>query len=153
MRPVKGTLPPAQDKREVCRINAEASKMPFPDSRSADIRLVGDATPLTEEEIRDLLPWVRVLSNAARERLQAELSLIQLAAMRRQEQLTARQFQSFAEFDRSTSRANRWMIGFTAAVTIMTLVILVATLYPVLHEHSNSVTPQADTKQAIHLGR
>jgi hypothetical protein len=106
--------------------------MPFPDSRSADIRLVGDATPLTEEEIRDLLPWVRVLSNAARERLQAELSLIQLAALKRQEQLTARQLQSFADFDKSTTKVNRWMIGFTAAVTVMTLVILIATLYPLL---------------------
>jgi len=117
--------------------------MPFPDSRSADVRLVGDATPLTEAEIRDLLPWVRVLSNAARERLQAELSLIQLAALKRQEQLTARQLQSFSAFDVSTANANRWMIRFTAAVALMTLVMMVIGLYPLLHEHSNSVAPQS----------
>src|SRR5579871_3641632 len=130
------------DRRGAAPVKSAARlTMPFPDSGSADVRLLGDAAPLTEAEIRDLLPWVRVLSAGARERLQAELSLIQLATLKSQEQLTARQLQSFADFDKSTARMNGWMIGFTAAVTFMTLIILIATLYPLLREWSFGVTP------------
>jgi hypothetical protein len=122
--------------------------MPFRDSHSADVRLVGDETPLTEEEIRDLLPWVRVLSIGAKERLQTELSLMQLAALKRQETLANRQLESFRKFDASTATANRWMIGFTAAVTFMTLVMLIVAVYPLLREHYHSTAlPSSETKQ------
>jgi hypothetical protein len=105
--------------------------MRITDQRSAEARL-GDTKPLTEEDLRDLLPFARVLSNSARENLQAELSLLQLAALKRQEQLVTRQIESFAAFDKSTAKANLWMLCFTAAVTGMTLVQLWIALYPLV---------------------
>lgn len=105
--------------------------MPFPDQTSA-IKRLEYGTPLTDEELRDLLPWARVLPLSTRDNLQAEVSLRQLLALRRQEQLATRQLESFAKFDESTARANCWMIGFTAAVTTMTLVMLVIASYPLL---------------------
>jgi hypothetical protein len=123
--------------------------MPFADQSSANLRLINDKTPLTEEELHDLLPWVRVLTGSAREALQAELLLKQLLALGRQEQLATRQLKSFDEFDKSARRANRWMIGFTAAVFFMTLIMMLIGLYS-LREHSgNAVTSQAGyAKQA-----
>ena len=43
--------------------------------------------------------------------------------------LIERQIQSFAEFDRSTARANKLMIWFTVAVTAMTLIMLFIALF------------------------
>jgi|SRR5579872_5270076 len=105
--------------------------MPFRDIREAESRLSTPA-PLTDEEVRDLLPWARNLSTSTRERLQAELSVIHLAALQRQEKLVTRQLESFDRFDQATTKANRLMIGFTAAVTFMTLVMLLLALYPLL---------------------
>jgi hypothetical protein len=108
--------------------------MPFADSHSVDIRLLGDETPLTEQEIRDLLPWSRVLSQGAVVRLKVELSLMQLVALKRQEQLVTRQLASFDAFDKSTAKANKWMLRFTAAVTVMTLVLVAVALIPLAHQ-------------------
>jgi hypothetical protein len=105
--------------------------MPFPDQTSAINRLTDEA-PLTDAELRDLLRWARGLPASVRDNLQMELVLRQLLALNRQEQLATRQLESFAKFDESTASANRWMIGFTAAVTVMTLVMLMAALYPLL---------------------
>jgi hypothetical protein len=41
--------------------------MPIRDVQTAEGRLLGDTRPLTEDELRDLLPLVRSLSNSARE--------------------------------------------------------------------------------------
>jgi len=103
--------------------------MPFNGAQAASNRLLSDPQPLTEEEIRDLLPYANTLPNAAKVRLEAELPLIQLAALVRQEKLAHRQLDSFDKFDQSTAKANRWMIWFTAAVTVMTLLMLVIAIY------------------------
>ena len=124
--------------------------MAFQDQRSADLRLIDNRTPLTEEEIRDLMPWARVLSSSAKENLRTELSLLQLAALKRQEELATRQLESFAEFDKSTASANRWMLRFTVAVTIMTLVMMVIGLYPLVREHSGGgASHRSDTQQPV----
>ena len=104
--------------------------MPF-NQQSAITRLTDEA-PLTDVELRDLGPLARALPTSIRDNLQTELVLRQLLALKRQEELATRQLQSFADFDKLTAKANRWMIGFTGAVTVMTLVILMATLYPLL---------------------
>jgi hypothetical protein len=57
---------------------------------------------------------------------------MQLAVLQRHEQLVNRQLESFDKFDKATTRANRWMIAFTAAVTFMTLVMLLIALYPLV---------------------
>jgi len=105
--------------------------MPFESQRAAIERLE-NRTPLTDDDLRDLLPWVRVLRVDVRENLQAELMLMQMLALRRQEQLATRQLESFDNFDKSTANANRWMLRYTAAVTFMTLVMLGIALYPLL---------------------
>jgi hypothetical protein len=107
--------------------------MPFPDSKSADLRLLHVETPLTPEDIRDLLPWMRTMSNVSRDRLQTELSLLQLDALIRQQQLAARQIDSFDAFDKSTAKANKWMLVFTAAVTFMTLVLVAIAVIPLAY--------------------
>jgi len=56
----------------------------------------------------------------------------QLLALKRREELATRQLERFAKFDESTATVNRWMIGFTAAVTVMALVMMVVGLYPLL---------------------
>ena len=109
-----------------------AMDKPIADYQAAITRILKDTTPLTEDVLHDLQPWVRLLPSQARESLQAELSLMQLVALRQQERLANRQLESFAKFDKATAKANSWMIGFTFAVTVMTLVILMATLYPLL---------------------
>jgi hypothetical protein len=93
--------------------------MPF-NQQSAITRLTDEA-PLTDAELRDLVPLARALPTSIRDNLQTELVLRQLLALKRQEELATRQLESFAKFDESTARANCWMIGFTAAVTFMTL--------------------------------
>jgi hypothetical protein len=103
--------------------------VPFRSQAEADQRLISDRTPLTEDEIRDLLPWARTLSASAQTILATELSLLQITALKGQEQLAERQLQSFDKFDKSTARANFWMILFTAAVTLLTLVMLLIALF------------------------
>lgn len=101
--------------------------MLFPDSRSADVRLLTNPEPLTTEEIRGLMLHVGVLSDASQNRLQVEQSLMNLLALKRQEELATQQLDSFTKFNASTAKANKWMLGFTATVTFMTLAVAVMT--------------------------
>ena len=103
--------------------------MPFTEAQ-ANARLETDETALTEEEIRDSVPWMSGLTRQARARLEAELSLIPLAALKRQEHLANKLLVSFDQFDKATASANRWMLRFTAAVTVLTLLLF---LIEVLH--------------------
>ena len=49
--------------------------MPINSSHEADVRLIGDQQPLTAQDVRDLMPWMRTLSEGAVRRLNAELVL------------------------------------------------------------------------------
>ncbi len=107
--------------------------MPFTDLSEVETR-IRETTPITEEDIRDLMPWARALSTGAINRLNAEVALLQLAALKRQEQLVTRQIESFDAFDISTASANSWMLRFTAAVTFMTLVLVAIAVIPLFHK-------------------
>ena len=45
--------------------------MPFATSRDADVRLVTDNSRLTPQEVRDLMPWMRQISEAGMRRMNA----------------------------------------------------------------------------------
>ena len=102
---------------------------PFSDNSEAEKRILHDSTPLTAEEVLELRPFVRSCSRSAREILETDLALIQIAALLRQEGLAHRQLESFSKFDKATAKANGWMIGFTAVVTVMTLIMLLLALF------------------------
>lgn len=82
-----------------------------------------------------------------RERLQAELSLIQLAALKRQEQLGTRQLQSLTAFEKSGKRLE-WATWIILLATVVQLGLVVI---PVVREHyRKAVASQPrETKQAV----
>ncbi len=98
--------------------------MPFRTAGEAQHR-VAQEPPLTEQELEDLIPFARALASSTRDGLATELALRQIAALRKQEKLIEQQISSFDKFDKATAKANLWMIGFTAAVTAMTLLLVV----------------------------
>ncbi len=83
--------------------------MPFLTSRDAELRLVGDKSPLTGEEVRDLMPWMNLLGTGAVRRLQAELALQTIQAVQ--------------SFDRSSRKLSSWMIAFTVVLILLTTAI------------------------------
>jgi hypothetical protein len=50
--------------------------MPFDSSQAADRRLVADSTKLTQQEVRDLMPWLRQIGEAGMRRLGVELRVL-----------------------------------------------------------------------------
>lgn len=103
--------------------------MPFKDILEVQQRLLRDPTPLSELELRDVQRWSSSLPDSVRTALETQLALMQLAALKQQETLIERQIESFDKFDRSTERANKLMIRFTAAVTAMTVLLLFIALF------------------------
>jgi len=83
--------------------------MAFADSKEADVRLTGNPAPLTEQDVRDLMPWIRQISEGGMRRLSAELALQNLGAVQK--------------FERSSSRLTVWLIALTAALVLLTIVI------------------------------
>jgi hypothetical protein len=108
--------------------------MPLQGPKEANVRLLQNKALLTEEEIQSLLVYVYFIEHAAKERLHTEVALQQLLALKRQEQLATRQIESFDAFDASTANANKWMLRFTAAVTFMTLVLVLIAVIPMVYE-------------------
>jgi hypothetical protein len=83
--------------------------MAFTDQQAAENRLRGDSTKLTEQEVRDLMPWMGGLSTPAMRRLDAELSLQNLQAVQ--------------TFEKSSGRLTRWLIVLTAVLVPLTITI------------------------------
>jgi hypothetical protein len=85
------------------------------DQQAANNRLMTNATPLTQEEMRNYVRVLPILPPQAKERLQAELLLVQL--------------ESFKKFDTATGRANLLMLIFTGVVTVLTFLIALMEYY------------------------
>ena len=83
--------------------------MPFNSSQAADNRLVADPARLTQEEVRDLIPWMRQISEAGMRRLGVELSLRNLEATQ--------------QFEQSSSKLTKWLVWLTAVLVVLTLVV------------------------------
>lgn len=84
--------------------------MPFANSHDADVRLLGNQDTLTPEEVRDLIPWVRQISEPGMRRLNIELSLQNLQAIQK--------------FEKSSSRLAAWLIVFTAVLAVLTCILV-----------------------------
>ncbi len=82
--------------------------MPFNSSQDVETRLA-DPKPLTPEEIRDLFPWMNQILETGIRRLNAQLALQNLEAVRK--------------FEQSSSKLTKWLIGFTVVLVILTIAI------------------------------
>jgi len=82
--------------------------MPFNSSRDVENRLANPA-PLTSEEIRDLFPWMNQVSETGMRRLNAQLALQNIEAVRK--------------FEQSSSKLTKWLVGFTVVLVFLTIVI------------------------------
>ena len=93
--------------------------MPIRGPHDADSRLVTDPSRLTTQEIRDLLRYVRQISEGGLRRLYVELSLQNLEAIQ--------------QFERSSSRLSRWLTCLTVVLVVLTGIIAVFTIHLVLN--------------------
>jgi hypothetical protein len=79
--------------------------MPLHNTGEAEARLAGERPLLSEQDIEELLPWMRMLGTASVQRLQAEITYASVKAIRK--------------FDRTSSRVARLMIGLIIAQILM----------------------------------
>ena len=93
------------------------SPVRFRSQQEANARLDDDPTPLTEAEIRALFPLFITLNNTGKERLKAELSLLQVAAVH--------------DFDASSSKLGRRMLWHTVAIGVIALCQVLLGLWPI----------------------
>src|SRR5258708_2126687 len=82
--------------------------MPFNSWQEAEQRL-GNPAPLTSDEIRDLFPWMNLVSETGMRRLNAHLALQNLEAVQK--------------FEQSSSNLTKWLIWLTVVLVILTIVI------------------------------
>ena len=69
--------------------------MPYQSQAEANDRLA-DPAPLTDQELLDLLPWMRAMAGGSLQRLHTEVAIKNVTAIR--------------DFERSSNRVARWMI-------------------------------------------
>jgi hypothetical protein len=93
--------------------------MPFNSWQDAEQRL-GNPDPLSSEEIRDLFPWMSLVSETGMRRLNAHLALKNLEAVQK--------------FELSSSRLTKWLIGLTVMLVVLTIVITCYTVVLALKE-------------------
>lgn len=89
--------------------------MPFSGLQDIENRL-GDPTPLTPQEIRELLPWMNQIGESAMRRLNAQFALQSLEAVQK--------------FEHSTGRLTKWLTGLTVLLVVLTIVTLYGVFAP-----------------------
>ena len=89
--------------------------MPFSSSQEVENRL-GDPTPLTPQEVRDLLPWMNQIGDSGMRHFHAQLAL--------------RSFEAVQKFERSTVRLTRWLTGLTLLLLVLTILTLYGIFAP-----------------------
>lgn len=87
--------------------------MPFRSAQEVDTRLVAEAQ-LTPAEVRELIPWMRQISEGNMRRLNSELSLQNLEAIQ--------------NFDRSSSKLTKILIRLNWVLIALTIVIAAYTV-------------------------
>ena len=88
--------------------------MPFLRVRDAELRLIEDTSPLTAEEVRDLMPWMNVLGTGAVRRLETELAL--------------QTIQAVESLNRSSRKPSSWIIVLTVVLVVLTSAITYFTI-------------------------
>jgi hypothetical protein len=107
--------------------------MPFKSSHDVEMRLA-DPNPLTSEEIRDLFPWMNQILETGMRRLNAQLALQNLEAVRK--------------FELSSIKLTKWLIWLTAVLVFLTIVIACYTVVLARRESFSS----EDRQRFTHLG-
>ena len=82
--------------------------MAFSSSHAVEARLASQEK-LTEQDVRDMKPWMHQISEAGMRRLTAELALQNIEAVQ--------------NFEASSSTLTKWIIWLTAVLVILTIVI------------------------------
>lgn len=90
--------------------------MPFNGLSEVENRL-SDPTPLTPQDIRELLPWMNQIGESGMRRLNAQLALQSLEAVQK--------------FEHSTGRLTKWLTGLTVLLVVLTIVTLYGVFVPV----------------------
>jgi hypothetical protein len=86
----------------------EEGDMPFPTVQDAETRL-SNPGELTPPEVRELMPWMRQISEGGMHRLNVEQNLQNLKAIQK--------------FGESSSKLTRWLIALAVVLVILTGVI------------------------------
>lgn len=108
--------------RPTCVDEHGEDEMPFQTWQDAEHRLL-EQTPLTPQEVRDLLPWNQKIDEKGKRRLDIELSLQNLEAIQK--------------FEKSSSRLTGWLIAFTVVLVLLTVALVVLTIVLVLAGRSS----------------
>lgn len=82
--------------------------MPFSSLHEVENRL-GDPTPLTPQEIRELLPWTNQIGEPGIRRLTAQLAL--------------QSHEAVQKFERSSGRLTKWLIALTLVVAVLAIMV------------------------------
>jgi hypothetical protein len=82
--------------------------MPFASMQEMEERLTSNPSKLNQQELRDLIPWMRQVSEGGMRRLNVELALQGLE--------TAHQF------EKSSRKLTTWLVWLTAGLLALTLV-------------------------------
>jgi hypothetical protein len=96
--------------------------LPFNSSQEVENRLRVDTKKLSIEEVRSLTLWMNQISEGGMRRLNSELALQNLEAVQ--------------QFEESSSRLTWVLVGMTAALVILTVVITVYTVVLARTPHS-----------------
>ena len=89
--------------------------MPYHATPEAEARLAAETPALTEREIEELLPWMRSMGIGPVQRLQAELTFTSVKAVR--------------DFERSSNRVAKWMIGLVVSQVVLAVVQVALIVY------------------------
>jgi len=114
----------------------ELTGLPFKSTQDVEYRLNQDATPLTDQEIQDLYPWMQQLGTGAIRRLEAELSLRNIQAVR--------------QFDKSSGRIGKWSLWLNVALFILTIVAVWIAIRSYREAKRSSAEQQATLESSRH---
>ncbi len=88
--------------------------MTIKNSGEAEQRLMKDTSPLSEQELQEIMPYTNLISGGAMRRLEIELAL--------------RTIQAVQSFDKSSTKLSRRLLWLTWVLVILTGVITYFTI-------------------------
>ncbi len=113
------------------------STMPFMSAIDADIRL-RNPTPLSEQEIHDLMEWMPLLSTGSVRRLDAESALKQLMAIK--------------QFDKTSAKIGKlglWLNGALFLLTVAAIIIAIASYLDANRSSAEQARILKEQKEAL----
>ena len=109
--------------------------MSFYSFLSVQSRLLKDPSRLTEQDIRDLIPWIRDFDSHMAQRLHVELSLQNIEAIQK--------------FDRSSSKLSSRIGRLTYVLVFLTIVIAIFTIALYIQGERNTTLLERFEKEPI----